>query len=408
MKKLLLSVLTLSSLSAFPQWVNTTNYSAKDIYSAFGKVLESDVNSNGLTASTDEGVTWNTSNTGIPSNGVNFGTYGSSTLYAFRDNNIYQTTNGSNWSVMTSAATSTDVIKSMTVLNGTVLAVSNPVSGSGFKIWSLNSGSWSLRASQTTSLATYMRNLNGQLWVGTSNNCVAKSSDAGMTFTNSSTGMTVSSSVERYMECLGATSTALFAGSHMGKIYRSTDNGSTWSIVYNIGNGTSTIDINEFYTAPNGSILVACDSGFVYSVDNGTNWTKYNTGLSYPAGENMLTHITMSPNYILATTKRSNGSVVRLPIASTAIGIKESSLPQVESKVFPNPAHQMATIEATALIYDDNCDVKLHDALGREAGSYTMSQGRVKLDLSAFSQGLYTYTIYNHKAIISKGKLMVN
>lgn len=408
MKKLLLPVLSLCVLSGFSQWQSTTNYSGKDIYYAFGKVLESDVNSSGLTASSDDGSTWSSSNIGVPSSGLNFGTYNSGTLYGFKDNTIYQTASGNGWALMASATTTADAVKSMAAINGTVLAASDPVSGPGYKIWYLNGSSWALKSSSANGLLTCIRNLNGTLWAGTTNTCVMMSNDGGMTFTNSSVGMTTTSGSEKYINCLASISTTLFAGSHMGKIYRSTNNGVSWNVAYNIGNGSTTIDINDFFIAPNGSVLVACDSGFVYSVDNGSTWTKYNAGLNYSSYENQLTHITMSPNYILATTKRSNGSVVRLPISQTAIGIRETSMPQVESKVYPNPAHQSAIIEASLLTFEDNCEVKINDALGREVGVYPMHNGQLKLDLSGFGPGLYTFSILTNKAMVSKGKLMVN
>src|SRR3954464_14661604 len=113
MKKLLFSILCVANINAFAQWQNTSNYTGKDIYYAFGNVLESEVNTSGLDASNTEGASWAASNTGIPAAGVNFGTYSQGTLYAYRDNNIYKTTTGNNWTVMSTAIASTDAVKSM-------------------------------------------------------------------------------------------------------------------------------------------------------------------------------------------------------------------------------------------------------------------------------------------------------
>ena len=59
-------------------------------------------------------------------------------------------------------------------------------------------------------------------------------------------------------------------------------------------------------------------------------------------------------------------------------------------------------------MFNDKCEVKLRDVLGREVGIFEMKEGRVDLNLENFSKGLYTYSVYNNKVPVSKGKLIVN
>ena len=66
-----------------------------------------------------------------------------------------------------------------------------------------------------------------------------------------------------------ASDTNLFAGNNNGKIFRSTDNGTSWAIVYNGVSGTRTDELVISDT----NLFAANDAGVLRSTNNGTSWT---------------------------------------------------------------------------------------------------------------------------------------
>ena len=407
MKKFLLSVLCLSTLSTFSQWSQTSEFLGEDVIPAFGNLFSANVSTSGLDMSTNDGTTWTASNTGL-STGVRFGTLYGGVLYVYKDNNIYQSTTGNNWTLMTSAISALDKVTSMTSISGTVMASTNPQSGSGSKIYQLNGASWVLRSTITTTLITVLRNLNGTIWAGTAADKVLKSTDMGLTFANSSAGLGSPAWWDKYINCLAATPSAIYAGTHGGRIFKSVNN-ATWTPVYYIGNGLSTVDISDMYNY-NGNLLIACDSGFVYTKDDfATTPVQDNSGLTGQQHQN-LQKICVTTNSIIGATRGLGvtGGVFHRSLTQIFSGIKENSLPLIESTVYPNPATQFAIIEAGDLVNENNCEVKLTDILGREAAVFEMKNGKANLNLSSFSKGIYTYSVYKNKSQVSKGKLIVN
>lgn len=414
MKKLLLSVFTLSCFAGFGQWVYTGNNSSNDVTNAFGKALASDgliSNTNGLHSSSDDGATWASSNTGVPSSGLIFGTLNAGSLYAFVNNSVCVSTTGNNWSMQSSTMSSSLIIKSMTSINGSVIATASPNSPVSFKIFQLNTGSWSLKSSPTNSaIVTCIRNLGGTLYAGTTASNVLKSTDGGITWTGGFSGMPTES-INKYVSSLASSGNTLYCGTLGGKIVRSTNNGSTWSTVYNIGDNNGFYGINDFYVHSTSAVFAATDSGFVYTTNGGNTWTKYNTGLNFGNFENLMKRVTVSGAYIVAGVNTSaTARVVRLPLSSIGLvaGVNEITSGKLENKVYPNPTSGNVTIEVSDLTFDDNCTVKLFDAMGREVATTLMNGGKAELNLENYSKGLYSFTVTNKNTIASRGKLMVN
>lgn len=406
MKKLLLSVLSIVSLSVAAQWQATTIFtSGEDCTTAFGKVLVADDASNALVTSTDDGASFSTA-TGVPSTGLNFGVLNGTTLYAYKNNTIYSSTTGTSWTAMNTAAlAANDVVKGMAVVNGTVLAATNPVSGVSSKMYELSGSAWVLRSSMTGTLISTIKNLNGTLWAGTTSTLVLKSANGGISFTAGASSLNPTNWYDKYVFCLGSTPTAIFFGTYGGRVFRSTDNGTTWSVSYNVSNG-STFSISDMYTTTSNNLLVACDSGFVYTTNSGTSWSKSNAGFVYSNLDHQLGKVTANANYIFASSK--NGKFFRRPIAQIFSGINENSLATVESKVFPNPSSEKTTISADDLINEDNCSVKLFNVLGQEITEVKMINGKAVINVSGMATGLYAYSLYNNKQVVGSGKLVVN
>lgn len=406
MKKLLLSTFLLSSIMASAQWQSTSIFTTgEDVYSAFGKVLAADDASATLDASTDNGANWSSSNIGVPSSGLKFGTLNGSTLYAYKNNTVFQSTTGNNWSANNTAAmAANDVIKGMAVINGTVLAVTNPLSGSGSKIFQLNGTTWTLRSSYSSALISTIKNLNGTLWAGTTSTLVLKSADAGLTFTAGAPSLNPTQWYDKYVFSLGSTPSAIFFGTYGGRIMKSTDNGTTWTTCYNVSAGT-TFAMSDIFTDASNNLLVACDSGFIASSNSGTSWTKSNAGFNYPTLDYQLGKITANSTHIFAATK--DGKIYRRLKSEIFSGINELEKNKVSAKAFPNPTSSYVKISANELTNSSNCKVLLFDMIGREVARELMFNGEAIFDIQSLDGGIYTYTIYSENVPVNTGKIVI-
>jgi hypothetical protein len=408
MKKLLLSILSLCSIHTFSQWsatsITSTGY---DVISAFGNVYSSGCTSNNLDITTNDGATWATSNTGLPAGGLYLGTFYNNNLYACRGTSISVRSSATGaWSAMTNTFTTNNNVKSMTAMTTTVFAGVNNIVAINWRINEYNGSAWVPKGASISGQVSCVRNLNGTLFAGTTGTCVMKSTDAGVTFTNSSSGITTPATFDKYINCLGATSTAIFAGTQGGRIWKSINSGSNWTLAKTIATGSS-IDISDIYVMSNNNILVACDSGFIYSSDNGATWAKDNSGLS--TTDMNLNHITVSSGttpYIIASNK--SGAIFRRQLSQIFSGINEIAAVSVESKVYPNPSTDHVTIASAELAHEINCEVIVTDVLGRTVSTIEMKNGEAQLNVTKFSKGIYSYTILNNKTAVSKGKLVVN
>ncbi len=258
MKKLLLTVLTVISLTAFSQWQSTTIlFQGENLTYAFGKVLASDDGFNTYQFSTTEAVSWSTTGvTGIPTTGLRFGVLNGTTLYAHFNDKIYQSTNGTAWSLMTAATATSDVVKSMCVVNGTVLATTSPQSGTSSKIFELSGSNWVLRASHSGTIISVIQNMGNILWAGTTATLALKSTNGGITFTSGTGTLNPSAGYHKYARCLASTPTAYYMGNDGGRIYKSTDNGLSWGASYS-ALAPSSSAVSDFYVTPTNAILAA-------------------------------------------------------------------------------------------------------------------------------------------------------
>ena len=129
------------------------------------------------------------------------------------------------------------------------------------------------------------------VFVGTNGSGTYKSSNWGLTWTASNTGLT--STNIRAIEAKGDT---LFVGGQIGtSVFRSTDLGASWTL---LGGGLVTSSYRGF--ANDGRIIVAGSfgAGVFYSVNNGARWTAINTGLT----DLSIFDLDINDGYIVAAT----------------------------------------------------------------------------------------------------------
>jgi photosystem II stability/assembly factor-like uncharacterized protein len=140
------------------------------------------------------------------------------------------------------------------------------------------------------------------IFAGTNGAGIYRSLDNGITWTGVNTGLDLDVGV--YVVSLMRSGGGIFAGVQGKGIYRSADNGATWISIRN-GLPTNNTDGTVIsMTATNGIIFAGVYKGGVYrSIDNGTTWSATNTGLPL-ATIGSITSMAASGGAILAGTEQ--------------------------------------------------------------------------------------------------------
>jgi len=272
---------------------------------------------NGFFWSLDNGTTWNPQNTGLPAapnNTIyNITTIGSNIFVPSFGNVIYMATNATtlSWTATTSTGLFNKNIYSIYSIGSSLYAGSW---GAGVFISNNNAASWTrsnnglkdivmgcLSVSGTTLFAgtigngVFFSTNNGDNWSQADNtglgepsilcimpystNIFAGTNDGiylsgnnGVTWTASSTGIPASTQIN----CLISVGTNMFAGSQNNNVYKSTNNGATWTSLGAPGSGPVTS-----FSSIGVNIFLGCIGGGVwYSLNGGTSWTHSLTGMT--------------------------------------------------------------------------------------------------------------------------------
>ncbi|MCL5738691.1 MAG: hypothetical protein M1303_08670, partial [Bacteroidetes bacterium] len=81
----------------------------------------------------------------------------------------------------------------------------------------------------------------------------------------------------RYVNALAISDTDLFAGTEDGGVFRSMNNGASWTAS---NNGLRATSVNAFVVSGT-NLFAGTDSGVFLSTNNGTSWIAVNTGFAY-------------------------------------------------------------------------------------------------------------------------------
>ena len=134
-----------------------------------------------------------------------------------------------------------------------------------------NGGAWAPLNSGLTDKYVQCLAVSGpNLFAGTLSG-VFVSSDLGAGWSPSTAGMPINSAIE----CLAVSGSNLFAGTYSTGIYRSIDNGGSWT---RMDSTAPVISLRAFLVTETG-LFAAATSGIYRSIDNGLHWTEINAGL---------------------------------------------------------------------------------------------------------------------------------
>jgi len=218
------------------------------------------------------------------------------------------------------------------------------------------------------------------IFVGTGEGTIYRSLDDGDTW--SSTNLTNSMISALAVNGQGA----VFAGSDEGKLFSSSDNGETWAEIGHL-NGF----ILDIIFHPEGAILAATENlGIFISADNGDNWYPFNQGL----GNVKVTGLVMDTQGNLFAGTNGDGV---FKYGGTVTSVKGSPAAAGNSAVllcnYPNPSFGTTTIFYQL---DQTADVELfiYDLYGRQvgilvSGRQTAGEYSVVFDGKDLPKGVY-------------------
>ncbi|MFA6455414.1 MAG: T9SS type A sorting domain-containing protein [Bacteroidota bacterium] len=248
----------------------------------------------GVFISTNNGTNWTEASNGVTNTSINAFAVIGTNLFAgckYGGGVFLSSDNGVNWISVNSGLTNTEVRVLGVAPNGA--GGTNLFAGTNGGVFlSTNNGtSWSESNSGLTNMETnaFAFSPNGaggtNLFVGT-NSGVFLSTNNGTSWTVANNGLT-----NTYVKALAVIGTNLFAGTRHGGVYLSTNNAASWNSANNGLTANSNIPVNALAVS-DANLFAGTDDGVFLSTNNGTIWTAANTGLT-----NKYVHaLAVSPN----------------------------------------------------------------------------------------------------------------
>jgi photosystem II stability/assembly factor-like uncharacterized protein len=357
---------------------------------AAGANLFAGTSDNGIFFSNDNGESW--AHIGFQKTPVPAVAVAGTNLYAGMWGGVYRSTdNGRSWT------RSSSVLKSKSInalaVSGTDLfaGINNGVlrSTDSAKSWiAVDSG---LSAHQVLSLAVS----DTTIFAGTYGFGAYFSADNGTHWTQKNNGLIIGDGGSS-LNVFTVSGANMFVGTSNG-VFRSTDNGESWS---GVNTGLSQVSVTSF--AVSGTNLFAgtglCNSlngNILRSTNNGTYWTQVNTGLMNDAVYSLLIN---GPNIYCGT---HGFGVWRRPLSEviTSIAQRTDDAPAQFrlGQNYPNPFNPSTTI-SFSIPSSVHVSLRIFDVIGREvatlvaeefpAGTYTR-----QWNASGMTSGVYFYRL---------------
>ncbi len=380
---------------------------------------------NGMYVSTNNGNNWSETNQGIVSTDIMAITTNETTVFAgtARTGVFVSTNNGTSWARSNSGLTSYDVL-ALTAKNSSVF-----VSVSNAKVFRSdnNGSSWIAAASGLTSDVAVLKSDSSRVLALTTGaqftpRGIFQTIDNGTNWTEIPT-----SGVSFFMSAITSTTSKLYVGTDLGKLfltndnganwqdisgtlpavqinsiltignflvvgtdgqgmYRSSDNGSSWATANNGVTSTTIKDIQQ----QNGILYAASWGGGVFiSNDTGASWAAYNSGLA----NLFVRHLASEGIKLYAGTDAGTYSY---QLTTTGTNEKE----EVTIKLYPNPS---SGIVHFSIPTDQKGSMTITNVSGKLIYHYEGSfQNAADIDLSLQPKGIYFFSLQADKEIIRK------
>lgn len=197
--------------------------------------------------------------------------------------------------------------------------------------------------------------------------------------------------------------------SGLGKlVYKSTNFGTSWDTIARVPYPSNELNYSVFFTDLNTGFCGGTGGYIFKTTDSGNNWQQQIVPIDgFRRDFNFINDTTGwavgGGGYILKTT--NGGTYVRIETISNEIP-KQFNLYQN----YPNPFNPQTTIEIYVPL-EDNIKIIVYDVLGKEISILAderLKAGKYKIEFnrSNLSSGIYFYTLYYSKGIITKRMIL--
>jgi len=234
------------------------------------------------------------------------------------------------------------------------------------------------------------------LFAGTYGGGVFRSTNNGTSWTQVVSGLTNRDVRSLAVSPDGNGTPKLFAATHSGGVFRSTDNGTSWTPT-----GLPNTYVTSFAVSGT-NIFAGIEGGVLLSTDSGTNWTQ--TGLQ----DTYVTSFAVNGTDLFAGTARSE--VWRRPLSEMIASVDpitgELPVAFLIRQNYPNPFNPSTTIKYE-LPKSSVVKLSVFDMLGREV-SVLVNERRdvgvheVQLDGAQLASGVYFYRLQAGDFVQSK------
>jgi len=165
-----------------------------------------------------------------------------------------------------------------------------PVLSDGRAVTIVVDAKWSGTSQMGASITYSVAVLGNILFAGTYGGGVYRTTDNGVSWTGVNNGLD-----NQFVLALTIRENALFAGTNQGGVYRTTDNGASWT---QVNNGLGNQFVRALTVKENALFAGTFDSGVYRTTDNGASWTQVNNGL----GNQSVFTLAVKENALFAAT----------------------------------------------------------------------------------------------------------
>ena len=353
----------------------------------------------GVYRSTNDGLTWGRRSTGLPVSPFFTKTFAMTGSSLFAGTNgaagMYVTTNdGVTWTVSNSGLTGSQV-HALAVQGSVLFAATN---GNGI-FRSTNNGALWLESN------VGINNLFAHSLLVTASRIMA-GTDGGA-FVSADTGATWSllPGSPTDIRSLASTGSLLVAGTNTAGIFRSTDNGLTWSGA-NVGLASLFVRV---VLAQGTNLFAGTKSGGVHlSTDDGANWSQINNGLD------SLSILALEVNATTLYAGADRGGVWTRPLSQVVAAPRESALAPSVFRLqqnYPNPFNP-STVIRYSIPTRSHVVMKVYDVLGRDVATLvddmrSAGEYSVRWNAANVASGVYFCRLTNENRVEVREMMIV-
>ena len=173
-------------------------------------------------------------------------------------------------------------------------------------------------------------------------------------------------------------------GEDNGHVYKSSDNGTTWT---NLSIGLPDIPVNDLVMDTFDNLFLGTDIGVIASDDDGLSWNSI--GVNLPAVVVTDLHIHEASGFLYAATY--GRSSYKLDIGTNILNINNAVFGE-SIKIYPNPTANFITITSNKMTVNS---AKIYNQLGQLIMEREINTSSKRLDVSHLSKGMYHLILEN-------------